>query len=156
MAAHSSVSSSNYKQNIVVVQSLSYAQLFLTPWTATSQASLSIIISLSFSNSCPLSHWCHPTISFSAAPYLLALNLFQHQSVFQWVISLHQVAKVLELQLQHQPFQWMLGLVSFRNDWFDLLAVQGTLKNLLKHHNLVLSLLYSPTLASIHDYWKKT
>ena len=52
------------------------------------------------------------------------------------------------------------GLISFRMDWLDLLAVQGTLKSLLQHHNyksinsLVLSFLYSPTLTSIHDYWK--
>ena len=52
------------------------------------------------------------------------------------------------------------GLISFRIDWFDLLAVQGTLKSLLQHHtfesinSLALSLLYGPTLTSIHDYWK--
>ena len=50
------------------------------------------------------------------------------------------------------------GLISFRMDWLDLLAVQGTLKCLLQHHNskrsLVLSLPYGPTLTSIHDYWK--
>ena len=62
-----------------------------------------------------------------------ALNLSQHQGLFQWVSSSHQVAKVLELQLQHQSFQWIL--ISFRIDWFDLLAVQGTLKSLLQHHS---------------------
>ena len=53
------------------------------------------------------------------------------------------------------------GLISFRIDWFDLLAVQGTLKSLIQHHrskasinSLVLSLLYSPTLTFVHDYWK--
>ena len=66
--------------------------------------------------------------------------------------------KVLELQFQHQSFQIHSGLISFRTDWFDLLAVQGTLKSL--NHNskstnsLVLSLLHGPTLTSIHDYWK--
>ena len=59
------------------------------------------------SNSGPLSWWCHPTISSSVAPSLLALNLSQHQGLFQWVGSLHQVTKVLELQLQHQSFQWI-------------------------------------------------
>ena len=58
------------------------------------------------SNSCPLSRWCHPTISSSVAPSPPALNLSQHQGLCQWVGSLHQVAKVLELQLQHQSFQW--------------------------------------------------
>ena len=68
-------------------------------------------------------------------PSPLAFNLSQHQSLFQWVRSLHQVAKVLELQLQHQSFNEYSGLVSFRIDWFDLLAVQGTLKSLLQQHS---------------------
>ena len=51
-------------------------------------------------NSCPLSQWCHPTISSSVFPSPPALNLSQHQSLFQWVVSLHQVAKLLELQPQ--------------------------------------------------------
>ena len=55
-----------------------------------------------YPNSYPLSRWCHPTIS-SSPP---ALNLSQHQGLFQWVVSSHQVAKVLEFQLQHQSFQW--------------------------------------------------
>ena len=57
------------------------------------------------SYSCPFSQWCHPTISSSVAPSPPAVNLSQHQGLFQWVCSLHQVAKVLELQLQHQSFQ---------------------------------------------------
>ena len=52
------------------------------------------------SNSCPLSRWCHPTIPSSVTPSPPALNLSQHQSLFQWVGSSYQVAKVLELQLQ--------------------------------------------------------
>ena len=60
-----------------------------------------------------------------------AFTLSQHQGPFQWVGSSHQVAKVLE----HQSFQWILGLISFRTDWFDLLAVQGTLESLLQHHS---------------------
>ena len=67
-------------------------------------------------------------------PSPLALNLSQHQSLFQWISSLHQVTKVLELQLQHQSCQWIF--ISFRIDWFDHLVVQGTLKNLLQHHSL--------------------
>ena len=60
-----------------------------------------------------------------------ALNLSQHQGLFQWVSSLHEVANVLEFQLQHQSFQW----ISFRMDWLHLLAVQGTRKSLLQHHS---------------------
>ena len=51
------------------------------------------------------------------------------------------MAKVLELQLQHQSFQWIWVLISFRMDWLDLLAVQGTLKNLLQHHSSKASIL---------------
>ena len=65
-----------------------------------------------------------------------AHNLFQQSGFFQWGSSLHQVAKVLELQLQHQSFQWIFRLISFKIDWFDLLAVQGILKSLLQHHSL--------------------
>ena len=60
-----------------------------------------------YSNSCPLSWWCHPTISSSVVPSPLAFNVSQHQGLFQWVSSSHQVAKGLEFQLQHQPFQWI-------------------------------------------------
>ena len=63
------------------------------------------------SNSCPLSQWCHPTISSSVAPSP-AFNLSQDQGLFQWVKSSHQVVKVLEFQLQHQSFQWI-----FRTDF---------------------------------------
>ena len=65
----------------------------------------------------------------------------QHQSLFQWVNSSHEVAKVLEFQLQHQFFQWISGLISFRMDWLDLLAVQGTLKSLLQQHTSKASIL---------------
>ena len=64
-----------------------------------------------------------------------ALSLSQHQGLFQWVSSSHQVVTVLEFQLQHQSFQWTPGLISFRRDWLDLLAVQGTLKSLLQYHS---------------------
>ena len=59
-----------------------------------------------YSNSCPSRQWCHPTIS--KCPPSPTFNLPQHQGLFQWVSSLHQVAKVLEFQLQHQSFQWIL------------------------------------------------
>ena len=86
-----------------------------------------------------------------SSPSFPAFNLARDQGLFQWVSSSHQVAKVLEFQLQHQT--------SFRTDWFDLLAVQGTLKSLLQHHSskassLVLCFLYGLALTSIHDYWK--
>ena len=77
-----------------------------------------------------------------ASPSPPALNPSQHQALFQWVSSSHQVVKVLEFQLQNQSFQWILGLISFRMDWLDLLAVQGTLKSLLQYHGSKASILW--------------
>ena len=82
------------------------------------------------------SHPLSPVVPFSSCP-----QSFQHQCIFQWVNSSHQVAKVLELQPQHQSFQWIFRLISFGIDWFDLLAVQGTLKGLLQHHSSKASVL---------------
>ena len=56
-----------------------------------------------YPNSCPLSQWCHPTISSSVIPFSSYPHLSQHQDLFKWVSSLHQVTKVLEFQLQHIP-----------------------------------------------------
>ena len=64
------------------------------------------------SNSCPLSWWCHPTISSSVVPFSPIFDLSKHQGLFRWICSSHQVAKVLEFQLQHQFFQWI-----FRTDF---------------------------------------
>ena len=92
-------------------------------------------VSWAYSNSCPSSRWCHPTISSSVISSPPAFNLSQHQGLFQWVSSSHQGAKVLELQLQHQSFQWIFRTDSFRIEWLDLLAIQGTLKSLLQYHS---------------------
>ena len=91
------------------------------------------------SNSCPLSWWCHPTISSSVIPFSSCLS--QHRGLFQWVGSSHQVAKIMELQLQHQYFQWIFRMISFRMDWFDILAIQGILKSLLQYHTSKASVL---------------
>ena len=87
-------------------------------------------------NSCPLSQWRHLTISSSVVPFSSHLQSFPASGSFQWGSSSHQVARVLEFQLQHQSFQWISGLLSFRIDWFDLHAVQGTLESLLQHYSL--------------------
>jgi len=76
-----------------------------------------------------------------SSPSPPALNLSQPKGLFKSVSSSHRVAKVLKFQLQHQSFQWTPGLVSFRMDWLDLLAVQGTLKSLLQHHSAKTSIL---------------
>ena len=89
-------------------------------------------------------HWVSDAIQpyhSLLSPSPPALNLSQHQGLFQWIGSSHQMAYVLELQLQYQFFQWIFRLISFRIDWFDLLAVQGTLRSLIQHHNLKASIL---------------
>ena len=92
------------------------------------------------SNSYPLSRWCHATISSSVVPFP-ALNLSQHEDLFHWVGSLHQVAKVLKLSFSISPSNKYSELISFRIDWFDLLVLQGTLKSLLQHRSLKASVL---------------
>ena len=77
-----------------------------------------------------------------SSPSPPALNPSQHQGLFKWVSSSHQVAKVLEFQLQHQSFQWTPRLISFRMDWLEFLEVQGTLKSLLQHHSWKASTLW--------------
>ena len=79
-----------------------------------------------------------------------ALNLSQLQGLFQWVSSSHQVTEVLELQLQHQSFQWIFRLISFSINWFDILAVQGTLKSLLQHHSSKASILRHSAFFMVH------
>ena len=90
-------------------------------------------------------HWVSDAIQPShplSSPSPPALNLSKHQGLFKWVSSSHQVAKVLEVQLQHQSSNEHPGLISFRMDWLDLLAVQGTLKSLLQHHSSKASILW--------------
>ena len=108
-------------------------------------------------------HWVSDAIQPShplSSPSPLAFNLSQHQGLFQWVSSSHQVAKLLELQLQHLPFQWI-----FRTDflWDGLAESPCCPRDSLESsptpqfksiNSSVLSFLHSPTLTSIHDYWK--
>ena len=110
-------------------------------------------------NSCPLIQWCHPTISSSPASPI-AFNPSQHQGLVQWVSSSHQVAKVLELQLQHQSFQWICR-VDFLWDWlvWSLCCPGDSQESSLALqfegiNSSVLSLLYGPILISIRDYWE--
>ena len=88
----------------------------MTPWTAAHRLPCPSLSPEVCSNSCPPSWWCHPNISSSVTPSPLSLNLFWHQSLFQRVGSLYQVAKVLELKLQHHSFQWIFR-VDFLKDW---------------------------------------
>ena len=88
-------------------------------------------------------HWVSDAIQPShplSPPSPPAFNLFQHQGLFQWVCSLHQVARLFKFQLRHHSNEYS-GLISFRMDWLALLAVQGTLKNLLQQHSSKASIL---------------
>ena len=96
-----------------------------------------------YSNSCPLSQWCHPTISSSVIPFSSSLQSFPASGSFQMSqlfasdgqrIGVSASISVLPMNIQ----DW---LISFRMDWLDFLAVQGTLKSLLKHHSSKASIL---------------
>ena len=89
-------------------------------------------------------HWVGDVIQSShplLSPSPPAFNLSQHQGLFKWVSSSHQVAKDLEFQLSINPSNEYSGLISFRMDWLDPLAVQGTIKSLLQHHSSKASIL---------------
>ena len=90
-----------------------------------------------------------------SSPSPPAPNPSQHQGLFQWVNSSHEVAKVLEFQLQHHSSKEIPGLISFRMDWLDLLAVQGTLKSLLQQHSSKASILWRSAFLTVqlsHPY----
>ena len=92
------------------------------------------------SNSCPLSQWCCLTISSSAAPVYSCSQSFPASGLFQWVGSLYQWPKYWSFSIS--PSNEYSGLISFRINWLDLLAVQGPLKSLLQHHSLKASILW--------------
>ena len=93
-----------------------------------------------YSNSCPLSWWCHPTISFSVIPFSSYLQSFPASGSFPMSQFFTSGGQSI-FQLQHQSFQWTLRTDLLRMDWFDLLAVQGILKSLLQHHSSKASVL---------------
>ena len=107
-----------------------------TSRTATYQASLRFSHRVC-SNSCPLSQWCHPAISSSIIPFSSCLQSFPASRSFRirW-------PKYWSLSFSISPSNEYSGLISFRIDWFGLLAVQGTLKYLLHHHSLKASVLW--------------
>ena len=125
-----------------VVQSLTHVQLFSTPWTAALQASLSFSISLSLlelkstESVMPSNHFilCHPLLLLPSI--FPSIRVFSSESILciRW-------PKCWSFSFSISPSNEYSGLVSFRMDWFDLLAVQGTLKSLLQHHNQKASIL---------------
>ena len=144
------------------VQSLIHVRLFATPWTAALQASLSITNSrsppklMSTESEMPSNHLilCHSL--------LLLPSIFPSIRVFANESALHiRWPKYCSFSFSISPSNEHPGLISFRMDWLDLLAVQGTLKSPLQHHSSkcinssAFSFLYSSLLTSIHDHWKK-
>ena len=111
------------------VQSLSRVRLLATPWTAAHQASLTIIINSWSLPKLVSNELVMPSNHFILCrPLLLLPSIFsQHQGLFQWVSSLHQVAKVLEFSFSISRSNDYSGLISFRMDWLDLLAAQRTI-----------------------------
>ena len=94
------------------------------------------------SNSCPLSQWCHPTISSSVIPFLPP-SIFPSIRVFSNESALHiRWSKYWSFSFNIHPSNKHPGLISLRIDWLDPLAVQGTLKSLLQHHSLKASILW--------------
>jgi len=132
-----------------------------TPWTAARKASLSIINSrslfklMSIASVMPSNHLILCRALLLLTSILPSIRVFSNESVLRirW-------PKYWSFSFNISPPSEYSGLISFRIDWLDLLAVQGTLKSLLWHpqfksiNSSVLSFLYSPTLTSIHDYWK--
>ena len=122
-----------------------------------------------YPNSCPLSQWCHPTISSSVILFSSRLQSFPASGSFQMSqffasggqsigVSASASASVSASGI-FIPSNEYSGRISFRIDWLDLLAVQGTLKSLLQHHSSKASILwhsafFTVQLTSIHDYWK--
>ena len=139
--------------SVVVVQLLSHVQLFATPWTAACQASLSFTISwgllklLSIESVMPSNHLilCHPL--------LLLPSIFPSIRVISNESSLPiRWPKYWSFSLSISPSNEYPGLVSFRMDWLDLLAVQGTLKSLLQHHSSKASILQCSAFFTVNSH----
>ena len=94
-----------------------------------------------YSNSCPLSQWCHPTISSSVIPFSFCLWSFPASVSFHESVLHIRWPKYWSFSFSISPANEYSGLISFRMDWLDLLAVQGTHKSLLQHHSSKASIL---------------
>ena len=145
---------------IYSVQLLSCFWLFATPWTAARQASLSITNSQSLLKLMSIELVMASNHLDLCCPLLLLPSIFPSIRVFSNESVLHvRWPKYWSFRFSISPSNEYSGLISFKMDWLDLLAVQGTLKSVLQHHSSKASILWhsvgvSPTLTSIHDYWK--
>ena len=106
-----------------------------------------------YSNSCPSIRWCHLAISSSIVPFSSCPQSLPASGFFQWVNSLHEVAKVLEFQLHHQSFQWTPRTDLLQDKSRDS-QEPSPIPQFKSINFLVLIFLHSPTLTSIHDHWK--
>ena len=129
---------------IVVVQSQSRVQLFVAPWTATLQASISFTISWCLLKLMSI-EWVMPSNHLILCrPLLFLPSVFPNITVFSNELTLHiRWPKYWSFSIS--PSNEYSGLISFRIDWFDLLASQGTLKSLLQHRSLKASVLQCST-----------
>ena len=124
---------------IVVIQPLSCVQLTVTPWTVAYCPSPS---PRPYSNSCPLSQWCHLTISSSVVPFSSRLQSFPASGSFQMSQLFASAGQSIDFSFNISPSSEYSGLISFRMNWLDLLVVQGTLKSLRQHHSSKASILW--------------
>ena len=143
------------------VQSLSRVRLFVTPWATARQASLSIINSRSSPKLMSIESVMPSNHLILCRPLLLLPSIFPSIRVFSKESALHiRWPKYWSFSFNISPSKEYTGLISFRMDWLDILAVQGTFKNLLQHHSSKASILwwsdffYNSTVTSIHAYWK--
>ena len=136
------------------VQSLSRVQLFATRWSAARQAFLSITDSWSLLKLISVESVMSSNHLVLCHPLLLPPSIFLSIRVFSNVSSSHQVAKVLEFQLQHQSFNEYSGLISFGIDWFDFLAVRNYCCG--KWLNRLAPLSYHKLLICIKQYLQST
>ena len=142
------------------VQSLSRVWLFVTPWTTACQASLSITNCQSLSKPMSIESVMPSNHLILCHPLLLLPSIFPSIRVFSSESALRiRWPKDWSFSFSISPSNEHPGLISFRLDWLDLLAVQGTLKSLLQHHSskasiLLCSAFFIVQLTSIHDHWK--
>ena len=133
----------------------------MTPWTPARQASLSITSSRSLPKPMPIESVMPSNHLILCCPLLLLPSIFPSIRVFSVKSVLHiRWPKYWSFSFNISPSNEYSGLISFRRDWLDLLAVQRALKSLLQHHSSKASILLHsaffivPALTSIHDYWK--
>ena len=101
-----------------------------------------------YSNSCPLSRWCHQTISSSVVPFPSHLRSFPASGSNESVLYIRW-PKYWSLSFNISPSNEYSGLISFRIDWLNLLAVQGLLKSLLQHHSSKASIFRRSAFATV-------